>query len=235
MMLEELGTILASVPGSAKAQDYVDAVVDENCLAKQTVATRRLSLQRLRELYALDPAVPAFRILRRLWDMDEAGRPLLALLVSLARDPLLLATAEVISALPEGAEFQRNPMREALAAAVGERLNESTLNKVVRNAASSWTQSGHLEGRTFKFRRRIRATPAAAVFALYLAQAAGLAFEDGFSSGWVKVLDCSRSEVLDLATDAKQLGLIDLRISGNVIELNLDRLDPYFFQSPKAR
>jgi hypothetical protein len=39
---------------------------------------------------------------------------------------------------------------------------------VCRNAASSWAQSGHLEGRTFKKRRKVVAPPATAAFAIYL-------------------------------------------------------------------
>ncbi len=235
IMLEELTAVLAAVPMNGKPDEFVAAIVEENCLGKQTVSTRRLTLQRLRELYTLDPAVPVFRILRRLWDLDTQTRPLLALLTCLARDPLLLATAEVILSLPEGAEFQRTAMRDALAEVVGDRLNESTLNKVVRNAASSWSQSGHLEGRTFKFRRVVRATPASVAFALYLAHAAGLAVEESLSSGWIKVLDCSASAALELATAAKRLGLVDLRMAGDVIDLNLDRLDPAYAASPQAR
>jgi len=235
IMLDELTAVLAAVPANGKPDEYVAAIIEENCLGKQTVSTRRLTLQRLRELYALDPAVPLFRILRRLWDLDAQSRPLLALLTSLARDPLLLATADVILGLPEGAEFQRTAMREALAKAVEDRLNESTLNKVVRNAASSWSQAGHLEGRTFKFRRAVRATPVSVAFALYLARAAGLAVRESLASGWIKVLDCSSSAALELATAAKRLGLLDLRMSGDVIELNLDRLDPVYLAAPQAR
>lgn len=235
IMLEELAATFTAVPIDSRLPAYAEAIVEENCLGKQTVSTRRLTLQRLRELYALDPAVPIFRILRRLWDLDRQSRPLLALLASLARDPLLLATADVIMSLPEGAEFQRTAMREALAKTVEDRLNESTLNKVVRNTASSWSQSGHLEGRTFKFRRVVRPTPAAVAFALYLAHAAGLAIEESLASGWIKVLDCSVSAALELATAAKRLGLLDLRMAGDVIDLNLDRLDPASLASPQAR
>jgi hypothetical protein len=235
IMLAELAAVLAVVPSDAKADDYRSAAVEGNCFAKQTVATRRLTFQRLRELYALDPAVPVFRVLRRLWDLDQQGRPLLALLTCLARDPLLLATAEVILSLPAGAELQRAAMREAISSAVGERLNESTLNKVVRNAASSWSQSGHLEGRTFKFRRLVRPTPAVIAHALYLAQAAGLAAGESLASGWVKALDCSASAALEMATAAKRLGLIDLRMAGDVIDLNLGRLDPASAASLQTR
>jgi hypothetical protein len=235
IMLEELTATFAAVALNGKSADYATAVVEENCLGKQTVSTRRLTLQRLRELYALDPSVPAFRILRRLWDVDQESRPLVALLTSLARDPLLLATADVIVNLLDGAEFQRAAMRDALAKAVEDRFNESTLNKVVRNAASSWSQSGHLQGRTFKFRRAVHPTPAAVAFGLYLARCAGFAVRESLGSGWIKVLDCSASTALELATAAKRLLLLDLRMAGDVIDLHLDRLDPAYLAAPQMR
>lgn len=234
MMLAELSALLAAVPPAVKLGAYRTAIVEENCLGKRTVSTRRLTFQRLQELYALDPTVPVFRILRRLWGIDEQGRPLLALLIALARDPLLLATAPAVVPLPPGAELSRASMRETLGQA-GERLNESILGKVIRNAASSWSQSGHLQGRTFKTRRPVHATPAALALALYLAHAAGLSTEESFHSGWVQVLDCSASAALELATAAKRLGLLDLRMAGDVIDLQLGRLDPAHAAAPHPR
>lgn len=67
--------------------DYGKAVLDDNCLGKQTFSNRKLSLQRLSELYALDPAVPLFRIMRNLWEINPESCPQLAILLSLARDP----------------------------------------------------------------------------------------------------------------------------------------------------
>ena len=69
------------------------------------------------------------------------------LLAALARDPLLMASAPAILTLAPGTEMFRQAMRDALRSAVGDRLNDATLDKVIRNAASSWTQSGHLRGR----------------------------------------------------------------------------------------
>jgi hypothetical protein len=128
--------------------------------------------------------------------------------------------------LPEGAEFQRSAARASIVKAVGDRLGDSTIEKVVRNTSSSWAQSGHLEGRTFKIRRRVKPTPATVAFALYLADAAGFHGHDSLSSNWFKVLDCSTSTAMDLALEAKRIGLIDLRAAGDVFELNLARLDP---------
>ena len=59
--------------GDASRADYVAAIVEHNCLGKPTSATRVLSAQRLSELYALDPDVPLFRIMRNLWRLDERG------------------------------------------------------------------------------------------------------------------------------------------------------------------
>lgn len=225
IMLDDLTAVLAAVPADAPRAEYTQAIIEANCLGKTTVATRRHSNQRLGELYAFDPLVPLFRVLRRLWAIDQPGRPLLALQCAVARDPLLAATAAAILPLPPGADFQRDKMREALRSSVGERLNDAILDKVMRNAASSWTQSGHLEGRTFKKRRLVQPTPGSLAYALYLGNLGGFRGFQLFSSGWVALLDCTFDCARDLAFEAKKLGLLDLRISGEIVDIKFDRLD----------
>jgi hypothetical protein len=226
IMLEDLSLVLASAAPDARRADYATEIIEHNCLAKDTLATRRLSNQRLGELYALDPAVPLFRVLRRLWLMDEFGRPLLAMLAAIGRDPLLAASAAAVLPLGEGDSLNREQLARAIAAQVGERLSPATADKVARNVASSWEQSGHLEGRTFKRRRRVTATPHSIAFALYLGRAAGYRGQDLLTDPWVAVLDCSPTAAHQLALEAKRMGLIDMRSAGDVISIELDRLDP---------
>ena len=227
MMLEELSRVLEATNQDARRAVYAAAIIDGNCLSKPTASTRRLSNQRLGELYGLDPAIPLFRVLRRLWDIGPDGRPLLALLAAIARDPLLAATCPAIIAMPANADLHRDSLKGALQAAVRDRLSDSTLEKVCRNAASTWAQSGHLEGRTFKKRRIVQPSTTAATFAIYLAHAAGFRGAEIFSCGWLSVLDCDPSQARELALDGKRSGLLDLRMAGDVVELNLSRLDPY--------
>ena len=78
IMLTDLETVLDATGMDAARTDYFSAIVDSNCLSKTTAATRRLSCQRLRELYGLDPALPLFRVLRHLWGIDPTARPRLA-------------------------------------------------------------------------------------------------------------------------------------------------------------
>ncbi len=225
MMLAELRATFDAVLSGADRSAYVSAIIEENCTHKSTAATRKLTNQRLSEFYALDPKVPMFRVLRRVWDLSPEGRPLLAMLTALARDPRFLMTAPYIIALDDGAECQREPMAAAVRSIGGDRLNASILDKVVRNAASSWVQAGHLAGRTFKKRSHVRPTPAVATYAAYLAFHAGLRGAEVFRSGWFQVIDASPAKARDLLLEAKQHGLIDLRLAGDVVTLGLDRLD----------
>lgn len=227
MMLDELRTTLAATSEGARRGDYVAAIVEHNCLGKPTAATRVLSAQRLSELYSLDPDVPLFRIMRSLWSLDEGAQPLLALLVALARDPLLAATAPSVVALRKGDEFGRGPMRQALREAVGDRLSDETLDKVARNAASSWSQAGLLTGRTFKFRQQVEPTFTAVALALLLAYTCGSRSEALLDSDWLKVIDCQPSQARTLAMEAKRHGLIEFRLVGEAIDIDFDRLDPW--------
>ena len=54
IMFNELAYLLDAVPGGVSREDYADAVMENNYLGKKTAATRKLSFQRLTELYGLD-------------------------------------------------------------------------------------------------------------------------------------------------------------------------------------
>ncbi len=167
-MLDELRSLFSNCRPEATRDEYLSAIHEENCLGKRTAATRRLSSQRLSELYALDPEVLLFRVMRRCWYADSNSQAMLALLLALARDPLLRVTARPILRMRPGEELARQQLTDALQREVGGRLSESTLDKVVRNAASSWTQSGHLKGRGRKVRQRVVPTPVTAAYAMFL-------------------------------------------------------------------
>ena len=224
IMLHELRLLIESCPEDANRDTYLTAIHESNCLGKRTAATRKLSSQRLSELYALNPDVLLFRVMRRCWYAYSDGCALLALLLALARDPLLRLTAPPVLRMEPGEELARQQMKDALRRAIGERLNESTLDKVIRNTSSSWTQSGHLKGRGRKVRQRVAATPLATAYALFVAYTAGIRGMALFESLWAKALDASTSDLKDLAVDARRLGFLDMSQSGGVIDVSFSRL-----------
>ena len=224
IMLKELDLLFEDLDQSALREVYVSAIVDKNCLGKKTVSTRKLTYQRLSELYGLDPSVPLFRILRYLWQIDENGRPLLAILTALARDPLLRMTSTPVLQMHTGEELVRQKVTQVLVESVEDRLNDNTIDKVVRNTSSSWTQSGHLTGRVRKYRQKVNPTPIVTAYALVLGYILGARGNGLFNTLWAKVLDTPHEELVSLTTDAKRLGFLDLSQAGGVVEVSFTRL-----------
>jgi hypothetical protein len=219
IMLAELRLLLAACPLEATPEDLAVAVTEENVLAKRSENTRMRSLRYLRELYVLDRRSVLFRGMRDLWDADVPAQPLLALLCSLARDPLLRATGETVLDAPEGAAVNAPMLAAAVATRFPDAYGDAIRNKIGRNAASSWTQSGHLTGRTSKRRARADCRPASVAYSLmlgHLADARGLGL---VRTIWSRALDAPDHIVFEQAVAAAQRGWIEFRRAGDVIDV----------------
>ena len=224
MMLTELGTVLANVPKGSSAAYYRDAILQRNVLGKTTDSTRQKSLRHLRELYALEEATPIFGLLRKLYAIDAASLPLVAVQVAWARDPLLRATTPVIMEASEGERVEAASLAQALEVAFPNQYSELNRNKIARNAASSWTQSGHLAGRAKKVRQRIKPTAVAVAMALFLGDIAGYHGAEVFSNPWCRVLDLNPDRAKAMGIEAHRAGLLNLRTVGEVIDLSFPPL-----------
>jgi hypothetical protein len=231
MMLAELEAVLAAVPAQGTAADYRDAVLQQNALGKTTASTRDKSLRHLRELYALDPEVPLFAALRRLEARDPASLPMLAMLIAFTRDPLLRATWPAVDGAQEGQRVESSALATALQHAYGDQYSDLNRHKISRNAASSWTQSGHLVGRTKKVRRRVQCTPVAVTLALFLGDVSGYHGSVAFLNPWCRLLDLDAERARSLALAAHRAGLVNLRAVGDVIELGFPLLTDLYVPS----
>ena len=87
---------------------------------------------------------------------------------------------------------------------------DAVAHKIGRNAASTWTQSGHLEGRTHKTRVRANPRPASVAYALYLASLEGLEGDLLFESLVVQAQDAPTYALKELAREASQTRLARL-------------------------
>lgn len=222
IMLDELKSLVAS---GALRDNVRRAVLEDNVLGKSTASGRSLTLQRLKELYSFELTEPLFRIFKSLLERDPAAIDQLALLLAIARDPLLRASARPILGLAPSSQLMRDTVRDAIASVVGNRMNEAVLDKVVRNTASSWTKTGHLTGRTIKRRARVRANQTAFAFALWLAHKAGFGGAGLFDNGWVAALDLGPSSARALAERCHAAGLINFRTIGDAIEIDVAPLE----------
>ena len=217
LLLAELRLLLAVCPASTGVEGYRTAVVEGNVLLKRTATTRRATSKWVRQLYALDTALPVFAALRHLWDADVAGQPTLGILCAVARDPLRRATATVVLDCAPGAELPAPRLAEAIETAYPGRFNAGTLRALGSHTASSWQQSGHLVGKVRKFRALVQPTPASTPYALLLGHLCDERGVDLFATPWARLLDAQ-------AFAAAQRGWLDYRRIGEIADFGFSTL-----------
>ncbi|MDA3895904.1 MAG: hypothetical protein PF482_07145 [Desulfobacteraceae bacterium] len=220
IMLEDLDLLFDAVADPAASKDeYFSSIINDNCLKKRSVRTRQLTARHLADLYALDPSIALFRVLRFFWQRDKGGRPLIALLCAYARDSILSSSTPFILNFSEGNIIRREALEEFIDDKESDRFSKATLKSVAQNINSSFTKSGHLTGKVKKIRTKAIPTPGAAAYALLLGYLSGLRGESLFNSEYTRLLDCPSHRTIELAEIASQKGWIVFKRIGNVMEL----------------
>ena len=224
LRLEELRTLLARRPASATKDNYKAAIVDQNILGKPTASSRRITFERLRELYALDPDLLVFRALDDLWDADASAQPMISLLCSTARDPILRAMTPFVLRLPIGALVRTHALAEEAENQFPGKFVASSRERLGRNVSSSWEKAGLLSGRRTRKRAKPQACTTSLAYALLLGDLCGKRGQALFTTLWAAMLDAPIHELKELAVVASRQGWIEYRASGDVVEVSFRHL-----------
>lgn len=225
MMFGELGLLLSVVPDvTALPATYVQAVVQDNCLAKRSIANRRRTAQHLLTLYSLDPSLALFRALRTFWRRDPIGRPLLALCCACSRDMLLRQTVPFVVDRSEGSVVTRTELEGYLEAEHPGRFSGATLKSVAQNINATLTDSGHLAGKAVKTRSHATATAGAVAYALLLGYLEGARGMGLLSTDYAMLMDCSKERIVELASDASARGWIVFKHISDVYDVSFPSL-----------
>jgi len=226
IMLSELSLLLDQVPSTASTTDYGTAVLGANVLLKRTVSNRQKTFRFLRELYALDPSDPVFSVMRFLWEAEPAAhtRALLALLAAAFSDELLRSTADTILAASPGDRLGKESLSARLGDAYPGRFGEKSLEKIGRNIASSWTQSGHLVGHIDKHRALVEPSTTTTVFATFLGWLQGHRGLLLFTTPWAQLLDANESVLDSHLFAASQRGWVTYKRMNDVVEISFNEL-----------
>jgi hypothetical protein len=124
----------------------------------------------------------------------------------------------------DGAQVETVTLLRALEATFPNRYSELSGNKIARNAASSWTQSGHLAGHARKIRQRIKPTVMAVTMAFFLGDITGYHGAAVYSNPWCRLLDLNADRAKPLGFEAHRAGLLNLRAVGEVVEVSFPLL-----------
>ncbi len=220
MMLSELAAILDG--GSASDPTTIErAVIADNLLEKPTGKARRLALSHLNAIYGILKPQPIQLAALRLWTRNVSGRRVLALLCALAREPLLRQSAAPVLDASIGSSVRWPELASAILAEYPDRYSQKMLRSLAQNCASSWTQSGHLDGRVNKRRRLAEPSVEAAAYAALLGSIAGFGGPALLRSPWMRILDRSEADLLTLLRHAESVGLARVKAGGGVVQVNV--------------
>jgi hypothetical protein len=219
LMLEDVCTLFSRVPPNGDRVAFTCEIVERNGLGKATKKTRELAVRHLAMLYGLSPQFVVYRAFRRLWAADESARPLLAMMIALARDPLLRRTQDVILTKPVGEVVMREEVEASLDGQYQGRLSSTSLRSIAQNINGSWTQAGFLSGRVRKTRTMPLVTPANVVLALFLGYLEGLSGQRLFSSPWISLLGISPDETEVMTIAASHRDLLVFLTAGGIREV----------------
>jgi hypothetical protein len=222
MMLAELTAVLNRIPNSDPAT-VQDAVLADNLLGKPTGTARRLALSRLNTLFGILKPRPVQIAALRLWSRNVAGRPLLALLCALAREPLLRQSAKPVLDAEPGASVRWPDLASAILVEYPDRYSSKMLKSLAQNCVASWTQSGHLQGRVDKRRQLADPSPESAAYAALLGSLAGFGGPALLRSPWMRLLDRSEADLLSLLRRAESAGLARIKAGGGVVQIDVRR------------
>ena len=136
-----------------------------------------------------------------------------------ARDTIFRSSAQFILKCPEGAVIQRESLEDYIDAQEPGRFSNATLKSTAQNINSTWTKSGHLQGRSKKVRSCARATAGSVAYALFLGYLTGVRGNLLFQTEYIKILDCSCMKAVELAEEASCKGWISVKRVGDVIEV----------------
>ena len=218
MMLPEVRELFGRVPPEASRGQYELEIVEHNAVVKPTLKARSLTARHMANLYGLDPGIPIFRAMRKLWDVDQAAQPVFALTIALARDPLLCLSWDFIAHAKPGDAVSRQDVEHLLSKPDPDRFTAASLKSFAQNINGTWTQAGYLQGRSKKHRVSPEVSPVNFAYAAFLASLEGFQGQRLLQSRWIRLLDRPVDVIVSLATAASKRGLLVFMAAGGVFE-----------------
>lgn len=210
------------------AQPPKHYVIDENRLGIPTLSSRQKTCALLKREYGFSEKIPIFKGLFKLQRIHEEEAGLSLFLLAWTRDALLrYGTSEILDRKPSEV-LRTREIFEVISGETENRYRENICGKIVANWMASWTQSGHLSGKSKKTRAQVKAGPVALAFACLLSTLSGEAGEKIFSSVWIQILDLNPQQARELAQKAKEIGLLDVYSMGGVTQISFPCLREIF-------
>lgn len=220
MMLKEMQILIHELPLETNRDNLDRAILEDNILSKPTISSRKKSLRHLLDLYSFDHSKALFRVFWNLSHNDHDSLSQLCLVCAYARDPQLRYSFELIRTLRLGQVLPRADMENHLEKGFPNRFSAAMKKSMAQNVNTTWTYSGHLEGKAEKVRRYPEPRPTSAAYAMFVGYLTGLRGEQLLGSLYAYLVSSSRSQLLSALSLASAKGLLSLKQAAGIVEFN---------------
>jgi hypothetical protein len=231
-LFTELKLLLSSDKNDSTSDAYRHLIVDENCLAKTTTASRQRTWEELRSRYILNTGDPLFCSFQAEWANRLAdSEASLTIYCLFALNDRLVADLGVNYLFPRLRQAP-SPIRvddiEAFlyaARASHPELcgwSEQTTAAVARKYAASIRDFGLAKGVYAKTSVRPALYAAPARFLIRALRLTGMKDLDIVSSPWFRLIGVESHEVLDALSELSRQGKLGFRMQADVVELDLE-------------
>ena len=228
MMLSELLLLLqvhhSTSMADSSVADFRRLIEEENLLGKPTFTSRHKSFRHMVELYGLDASQALFRVLLRFAAIHPDATPLLALVCVYCRDPQLRASFSLLEQTALGTVIPRRLMEEHLETHFPERFSPAMKQSLAQNVNTTWTVSGHLQGRSTKTRTIPTPSFLATTYALFAGYLTGLRGDFLLQSVFSRLVAVSPPQAIEHLKEASKHGFLRLRHAGGVTEIDFSPL-----------
>lgn len=224
MMLEELILLVNGTHEDASRSTIQRAIVEENLLGKPTASSRVKTFQHLRSAYGLNVGAVLWRIFRQFAKKEPRALPLMALVLVYSRDAQLRASFALVHTLKVGQPLPRVLMEQRLEEEFPGVYSAAMKKSTAQNVNTTWTATGHLEGRAHKYRTRPKTHWLATTYAMFVGYLAGVRGQLLLDSVYARLVGVDPQTVAEHLSFASAQGLIRFRNAGGVVETDFTSL-----------
>lgn len=227
----DLGHLLEAAQGAGPTPDYRGLVIDENCLAKSSEASRRKTWKELKARYILDQDNPLFASFAAEWERcaSEQERGLTAYCLLALNDKLVsdLALDFLFARLRRApAELRVDDVLSFLTAAAGahpevKEWSENTKTAVAQKYTASIRDFGLAKGTIQKVTVRPALYGAPTRLLVRALRLAGARELEIVSSPLFKIVALDTGEIIDALGELSRQEALRFRMQGDVVELDL--------------
>jgi hypothetical protein len=221
MMFAELEKVMDY---SIDSDEFLESL-SKNITGKKSNSGVEKTAIYLKKLYSLDVRHQPFIAFKYFWKIAETSdKSLLAFIYAINNDDLLAESIQVLQDTKLNEKALIELFEQNIERYHPKQYSENTRKSMAQNIASSWKQSGFIEGKIKNIRTQPKISYLVACLAFLLAYLKGDRGDFLWNSIGVKALLLNESKLRDLAIECAKRDLIQYQYAGSVTAISFNNL-----------